>query len=513
VLALPLSARVALVLGASGFLRASTEDASEHNRSRSPGLAVRRRTTPVSPPDKLFDRVEAALDTLSGMNGLPGFDDRAQDTAGTNLLNDYTYRYETDCYGSTAGGPYQCPPGTWCQVEARVNWYPYDVGYMNRGRCVNYTRLGGACESAFEGETAFPRKADGSFFSRPVLCGPEAVCTGEELSKVVPPTCVERRDPRKGCMSSYPFCAGRPIGPGNTTEERLKTGGCPAPEKDFCVCPKGSEPEEGASDMSTSCMSDSRVTRQKLEQCGSIFVSHNGPNFAFQFRGFVNRSNVGLPSDANIEGNQTRLMKKLPMYHGMNTKIANDVLVKLWPYPVCDADKGVTEGCTKFPLPATERDDDGGLTGNYVDGSPADFIPTDGNGVTDYHCSWMVMHTLSFNGPAVLTSAEQKAFAEMLMYMSGQFDCKVCRNNFVHIIEAYGLPTGPFREAYAKWLWRAHNIANEHTYATHSPSNQQILESNSRLSAKDRRMDMWANPEYMHPWLMPLLDAEMMWTL
>merc|ERR1711920_112846 len=110
-------------------------------------------------------------------------------------------------------------------------------------------------------------------------------------------------------------------------------------------------------------------------------------------------------------------------------------------------------------------------------------------------------------------SAEQKAFGEMLMYVSGQFDCKVCRNNFAHIIEAFGVPTGPLRETYAKWLWQAHNIANEHTYATHSPSNQMILASNGQLTADDRRWDMWANPEYMHPWFMTFGDAERMWTM
>jgi len=127
---------------------------------------------------------------------LPGYTEAgivpAQDTVGTNLENNYTYRYQTDCYGNTSGAGFQCPLGTWCQVEARPNWYPWDVSYMNRGRCLNYTPIDGACEAAFAGDTAFPRKADGTFFTRPVHCGPpgEAICTGEAFSKTLPPTCV-----------------------------------------------------------------------------------------------------------------------------------------------------------------------------------------------------------------------------------------------------------------------------------------------------------------------------------
>jgi len=199
----------------------------------------------------------------------------------------------------------------------------------------------------------------------------------------------------------------------------------------------------------------------------------------------------------------------------MNSDLANRILKDLWPHPVCKGHPGEKEnsaGCTHFPLPVTERDFDGGLTGRYMDGSRAWFLPERGAGVTDYHCTWMVLHTLSFNGPPILTAQEKRAFGEMLMYVSGQFDCKVCRNNFVHIIEQYGLPSGSLRETYAQWLWQAHNLANEHTYATHSPDNQEILLSNRTLTAADRRWDMWANPVYMHPWYMSLEDAEALWT-
>lgn len=92
------------------------------------------------------------------------------------------------------------------------------------------------------------------------------------------------------------------------------------------------------------------------------------------------------------------------------------------------------------------------------------------NGVTDYHCTWAVLHTVSFNGGLILSPKEQKAMDELLMYISIQYDCKVCRNNFVSILKTFGPPKGNVRQDFAHWLWRAHNNANEHSYATHSPN-------------------------------------------
>lgn len=431
----------------------------------------------------------------------------ADATAGTNLKINYTYSYHTDCYGNGSGRGYECPEGTWCQVESRENWYPWDVSYMNHGRCLPYTPLYGACEAAFEGETAFPRKADGTFFSRPVHCGPEGevVCSGEDFSKVLPSMCVRRRDPAAGCMSSKPFCAGRPVGQGRTPEVQLSFGECPPEDKDFCVCPKGSGGAE------SSCHKSSVVDRVKLEQCGSIFNSFNGPNFGFLFQGMgLKKTGQGLPNDNNIEAGSWAMVHKKKLLHGRNSDLANSILEKLWPFPLCKESN--TKECTEFPLPVTLRDSDGGLLGNYTDGSIASFIPEKGSGVTDYHCTWMILHTLSFNGPPVLTASEVEAFGELVMYLSGQFDCKVCRSHFVKIIEMYGLPTGNVRENYARWLWRAHNIANEHTYATHSPSSRQILESNGKWSPKDRRSADWASPSYKHPWFMTFSDALALWS-
>jgi len=246
------------------------------------------------------------------------------------------------------------------------------------------------------------------------------------------------------------------------------------------------------------------MTRTKLEQCGSIFNSFNGANFAF-----ISGKNEALPNDNNIEANSTAVVKKVALEHGMNSELANSIMQQLWPFPVCDASNGITEGCTTFPLPAASRDTDGGLLGDliYPNGTivTASFLEANnsggnmtGKGVIDYHCSWAMMHTLSFNGPPVLTRQEQIAFGELIMYVSGQFDCKVCRNNFVNIVRRFGLPKGSDRATYAEWLWRAHNNANEHSYATHS--------------ADMERWSNWGNPVYMHPWYMTLADAARVWT-
>ncbi|CAK9036390.1 Sulfhydryl oxidase, partial [Durusdinium trenchii] len=420
--------------------------------------------------------------------------------------DNYTYQYITDCYGrGPAGEPYHCPEGTWCQVESRMNWYPWDVSYMNRGRCLPYVQLNGACEPQFEGDDAWnqkalPRKANGEFFERPVLCAPELICTGETIH-VLPSTCVKRRLPEAGCMSSAPFCAGR------------SPGDCPSSTKDMCVCPRLVN-ESAFEKNQSSCTQENKVTREKLEHCGSIFNSFNGPNFAFAYQSDHDQSfgSVGLPDDHNIAGGDTVEVKKLRLYRGLgeaNFVIANRILQTLWPYPVCDSS---TVNCTQFPLPVLLRDYDGELLGNYTDGRKADWMPEEGRGVTNYHCTWMILHTLSVNGKPLLSAEEQTAFHEAILYLSSQFDCKVCRSNIMDIIKFYGMPKGNLRSDYAWWFWRAHNHANEHTYATHSPSQQQI-DQTTYLTPEDRRWDMWANAHYEHPWFMPHDVAMRMWNL
>lgn len=413
-------------------------------------------------------------------------------SSGTNFDTGYTYSFKTDCYGSVGGRRFECPEGQWCQVVARDNWYPWDVSYMNRGRCVPYAPLGAACEVSFEGRTSFPRKSNGEFFSRQTLCGPTdaMICTGDSVFEL-PPTCTVRRWPEEGCMSSQPRCAGRSAGP-NGFE-------CPPESRDFCVCPATTMKNVTI----TSCSKQSVMTRAKLEQCGSVFNSFNGPNFGFTM------DTDGLPNDNNIEYGEDAFVKKIALQHGTDSELANSILQQLWPFPVCNASSGRTDGCTSFPLPVASRNADGGLLGylSHSNGTitPADFLQENGTpgnitgkGVIDYHCSWAILHTLSFNGNPVLTRQEQVAFGELIMYLSGQFDCKVCRNNFVNIVRRFGLPTGSNRATYAEWLWRAHNNANEHSYATHS--------------ANKERWSNWGNPVYMRPWFMNFADAARVWS-
>lgn len=310
-------------------------------------------------------------------------EDEAVNSAGTNYnINgrgiNYTYRYATDCYGN-GDSYYKCPEGTWCQVEARPNWYPWDVSYMNRGRCLPYSKLNDAWEPAFEGKVDYPMKEDGHYFERPVHCGPEdeLICTGEVI-KVLPSMCVQRRRPETGCWSSEPFCAGRP------------DGECPEHAKDFCICPSTVPTEPNA----TSCGPKNRLTREKLEQCASVFLSYNSPNFALGYVAGGETIGHGLPNDANIEGGTVASLKKLRLYRGVPQPLSatvNDVLKTLWPFKVCaETEQG---DCTKFPLPVLARDYDGGLLGSYTDGSPAPWLPQTGRGVASYHCSWMVLRS------------------------------------------------------------------------------------------------------------------------
>lgn len=228
-----------------------------------------------------------------------------------------------------------------------------------------------------------------------------------------------------------------------------------------------------------------RLTRKKLEQCAVVVDSYNGPNFAFARHDDpeAKKDDKGWDKwpDDFIHANTLATLKKTPMEHGVVD--VQGVLRALWPYPVCADGKSAPDGgCTTFPLPVAHRDDDGGFTGDCIglDGKqmtcPDDgdvdlsFLKDDGGGVIDYHCSWALIHAVSFNGPPVLRSAEREAFEQLIAYLSGQFDCKVCRNNFNEIIHHYGMPTGNIREDYAKWFWQAHNNANEHSCACILPA-------------------------------------------
>mmetsp|Transcript_44828 Transcript_44828/g.50814 ORF Transcript_44828/g.50814 Transcript_44828/m.50814 type:complete len:245 (+) Transcript_44828:1-735(+) len=241
------------------------------------------------------------------------------------------------------------------------------------------------------------------------------------------------------------------------------------------------------------------------------------------------------------------------MEHGTrNAPLAQQILKALWPYPVCgeneeekdsNSNSKTKRRCTSFPLPVPARNNDGGLiagkclqgkdqipvnctslTNNNNNNNPVvdmNFLrTTSDNGATDYHCTWMILHTFSFQGGAVLTRAEKQAFGELFMYISGQFDCKICRNNFVDIIQWFGVPTSSLREEYARWLWQAHNNANEHSYATHSygvdVAQKVLQQAAGRADTKDpfdyTRINEWAHPTYEHPWYMTFEDAVRVWT-
>ncbi|CAE7850011.1 unnamed protein product, partial [Symbiodinium microadriaticum] len=244
------------------------------------------------------------------------------------------------------------------------------------------------------------------------------------------------------------------------------------------------------------------LLKEKLEQCASVFLSYNSPNFALGYVAGGETIGHGLPNDANIEGGTVASLKKLRLYRGVPQPLSatvNDVLKTLWPFKVCaETEQG---DCTKFPLPVLARDYDGGLLGSYTDGSPAPLpLLLDGP-------------ALSVNGAEVLSEAEQTAFHEAILYLASHFECKVCRSNIAHILELYGLPQGYLRVDYARWFWRIHNHANEHTYATHSPSQQQVDDPTSPFTMADRRSDMWASPDYFHPWFMSFSDALALWTI
>lgn len=390
--------------------------------------------------------------------------------------------------------------GTWCNVIARDNWYPWDVSYMSRGRCVPYATEGQACEVP-SGLAPFPMKKDGTYFERATLCDPSTlICSGESIA-VLPPTCVLRRTPADGCISTKSHgCPGRP-------------DDATCPDSRFCQRP------------------GSKLSQLQLEQCATVFNGFNGPSFSIGLSTSGNADSPddeeawrGLPSDNNFEAGIVKVRRNAGE-HGESTALANEILRTLWPYPVCGEGRrgSCPEGsvalvdacvpCTSFPLPSVRRDDDGGLLpinglcdAGGSDCRNASYLlngttgrPLDGLGAIDYQCSWAIMHALSHNGPPVLTVEQAAAFISLIRYVQGQFDCKVCRSNFMMIVEDFKLPTGYVRADYAAWFNLAHNNANEHSYATHSPSAFEVPALKAKFPPNKAkiittRMDHWANP-------------------
>ena len=261
--------------------------------------------------------------------------------------------------GNTARLPVSVLFPTVLTVSA-LHRYPWDVSYHNRGRCLEYPPLGGACEPAFEGTSSFPRKADGGWYRRPTFCNPAAhICTGDEI-EVLPPTCVERRRPLV-CMSTVAGgCAGRP------SKDACSNG-------EFCFCPPAEDvPDFVGSDSpcypgpdwkpgSGVAPETNRVTREKLQQCASVVVSFNGPNFAFAKHDAESGhpgTYTSLPND-DIEAGHVAALKKIAMEHGQGfAPSAQDILKRLWPYPICGEPDAKDGHCTTFPVPVPQRDNE-----------------------------------------------------------------------------------------------------------------------------------------------------------
>eukprot|EP00948_MAST-09A_sp_MAST-9A-sp1_P001009 g1009.t1 len=332
------------------------------------------------------------------------------DVLASSLDNEkYVYSLETDCYN----GNITCDEGYFCQVESRDNWYPYAISYIDRGRCLPYQTIGGACYPMFQQETAFPRQVDGGFFKRSTLCSPGLTCTGDTIF-VLPSQCVIARNASLGCQSSKADgCAGR-------------SSAAECPDGSFCFFPRNDK-------------NANHMTKKKLEQCAAIVTSFNGPSFGIQGKNGVR------PDDNYVVAGDTAAVTKRSVSVGFSfAPQVQKFLQTLWPYPICD--EKTKDKCTIFPLPVPSRDNDGGLIGgkcinftdsndplkydevNCTDVSKLDMsfldVPGSSSGAIDYHCTWAILHTLTLNGNDVLTYPEQQALLAMIIYISGQFDCK-----------------------------------------------------------------------------------------
>ncbi|KAI9008483.1 hypothetical protein DFJ74DRAFT_358023 [Hyaloraphidium curvatum] len=426
------------------------------------------------------------------MNPLRG-DERATDCFGAlgSAPGAPTYKANSEDPFLQPNKPYVCPDGMFCLVDVRDNWRPFSDNFMNRGRCQAYAQEGQSCTPAFSGPAFHPIQEDGHYFKRGTFCDPASLlCTGDTVH-VLPPTCVQRR-PRNMCYTnSFKGWESPAFDPTNTAT--LPGSGM------WCPSAAGRPPN-----------------RTELEFSGRYLVSQNGMNEVTNNQSAMEA--VPVPNGAGI----------VSFYGGSQAglwRAGNDLLKQLWPFPICfDADGTCpapagtpcarTE-CTSFPLGALQ----------------APFIST----AMNYIYLWTIFHTLAHNAPEIPNPAQLRAVDGLAFLVKQTHSCIFCRWNFGELVDAYGPPsrgTGPddagTRLGIAKWFWRAHNNANEHSRVTHRTSEALACSVDTKMCRgwdvcqkagnedalrcnPPGKATVFENPAYTSPWFLAWEDAEEIW--
>jgi len=433
---------------------------------------------------------------------------------GATSQKPYVYAPDTDCYGGVMHNdhqvpydkhqtgkhsafvtrePFKCREDEWCRVEQRINWRPFAVNYMTRGRCEKWRTVGQSCTvahglgmsnvGAFSG--VHMTDSAGKLPQRPLFCKPgDSICTGDTIL-VLPATCVHKR-PKHVCYTNQLDGWHKTHwDPDNVAEAPGRGMWCPSAQK-------------------------SPVTREQLEYAARYFVSMNGENQIID--------NIDDLESGRVE---TFARPKVVNFYGGGRKetwrLANEALESVWPFPICinssqDAVHRKKQGCTSFPIAPISADHLAGHMG--------------------YIYLWTVFHLIAHNLPLVLTPKHLAAIDTLVILTQQFMSCVYCRANFEEIVNTVGLPskTCSNGQQVAKWFWIAHNNANEHSRITHRVSDEleckldaqfcqgwhkckdDSLKPGFRCNGKGKRT-VFENPDYTSPWFLSWQDAQSIWTL
>jgi len=446
---------------------------------------------------------------------------------GLNAETGWEYSLVEDCYKT--GG--KCPQGQYCQAFWREQYFPYSEGFINRGRCVPYSKEGMACSQQDRDIGLFGEYE--KWIKPPQRCSPELECKDVEHGEamcaksgdfvepkvleegmpcddtlkgapkcgkglacaanisVMPggePVCAKVKSLEQPCVIAWPTCAGRHppeinnetggldwktwsekgICASNRTCMTVKTGGFSQKVLEVCAA----NHIVGMGNMNAALLISGRD--EKMDKLGSQAVSN------------VEEFLHSLKSDGE-EGKSTQMADvgwidmSDTSTHEATVKIAkyaNDALEQLWP---------VQYSSTKFPLKPFSKEETEKVLGKYH---------------SEYICHWGVMHTLVENLPATISNKQVEASQNLIRHFKTNLHCKVCRTNFAHLADHFGEPKSRAGSEHAKWWWLAHNNANEHVYSVHSLA-----------SPIAPRVGDFPNPVYSSPWFTPRDVAIRTWTL
>jgi len=359
----------------------------------------------------------------------------------------------SDCYLH----PGICPFDSFCLLEDRQRWEAKEQ--PTRGRCVPYQKECYSCQPTQEDELLYPDRVpalssrsydkNGQFISRPLVCGPGLICTGD-LIPTLPPTCVQRR-PR----------------------DRL-----------------------------------SPPTQDELYQWARRFVRLGGKKCQDQAcKNHAKLSNVSPETKSARREDLTQTANNMlrvlwpaifapykDILPGVDDKSVLSCDDPVYLSQLSDEQKEKGGPDYRAPIPKEDKSDAPPCIWTSVDFAYNDEGPA----------IWSLLHTLTANLPEQITSSQKEMLRMIPMYLRLVMSCGWCRSFFRPSLIDIGIPDSSNGIDWFKYFWRAHNYVNEHASHTRCGENTSCGTSWEYFSSE-------CAGKYKFPWFMSLSDAYQQW--